>query len=40
MSTIAGVAGANRALDLDITGVATTLDDNDDDAPMPLRWRC
>ena len=30
-STIAGVAGADRALDLDITGVATTLDDNDDD---------
>ena len=30
-STIAGVTEADRALNLAITGVATTLDDNDDD---------
>jgi hypothetical protein len=36
--TIAGVADANRALDLAITGVATALDDDDDDVTA-TRWR-
>ena len=36
--TIAGVADADRALDLAITGVATALDDDDDDVTA-TRWR-
>ncbi len=32
MTTIAGIAEADRALDLAITGIATALDEDDDDA--------